>query len=153
MGKVIRGIAVLVGLFIALGVIGSMTGSRTPSASLSPALGAAATATPTAAAQAAKPAAEKQWTVVKAWTGDGIKDTEQFTVGSEWRVDWDWTPSGSFGGLIQIYIYDAQGQLVNLAANTQKAGADSSFQHRAGTYYLKVSAANGSWKVAVQDRR
>jgi len=45
--------------------------------------------------------------VIKQFAGDGIKDTEQFTVGSEWRIDWDYTPP-QYGGIIQIYVYDSK---------------------------------------------
>jgi hypothetical protein len=34
---------------------------------------------------------------------------------------------------MQIYVYDSSNQLVGVAANTQKAGADTSFQHKAGS--------------------
>ena len=88
---------------------------------------------------------------MKEWSGDGIKDTEKFTVGGEWRIDWDFTP-GQFSGIMQIYVYSDGGQVSGVAANTQKAGPDTSFQHQAGTYYLKINSS-GAWKVAVQDRR
>jgi hypothetical protein len=95
----------------------------------------------------------KTWVAVKEWSGSGIKDTEDFIVGNEWRIDWIFTP-GQFAGLIQIYVYRTDTkQLVNLAANTQKAGSDTSFQRGAGTYYMKINSANGDWKVAVQDFR
>ena len=104
--------------------------------------------TPTTSVASTGPA--KTWTVIKAWTGDGIKDTEDFTVGGEWRIDWDYTGSS---GIIQIYVHESPSKrLVGVAANTQKAGADTSFQRGAGTYYLTINATGG-WKVAVQDRR
>ena len=45
--------------------------------------------------------------MIKQFAGDGIKDTEQFTVGSEWRIDWDYTPP-QYGGIIQIWVYDSK---------------------------------------------
>lgn len=136
-------------LIIGLAIIGGLATTTKPSGTLTPA--AAATATAAGATSAVTQAAAKQWVVVKQWSGSGIKDTEQFTVGGEWRVDWDYSP-GQFGGVFQIYVYSGSGQLVDIVANTQKAGPDSSFQHKAGTYYLKINAT-GDWKVAVQDRR
>lgn len=150
-------ILIIVGLFVLSGIAnGGKSGDTTNrDAGL-----AAATERPTGAPAAPATAAStptptappKSWQIVKTWQGDGIKDTEDFTVGDQWRIDWDYTP-GPYGGIIQIFVYDAKTkQLVDLVANTQKAGADSSFQRAAGTYYLKVNATGG-WKVDVQDMR
>ena len=76
----------------------------------------------------------------------------EFTVGNEWRIDWDCAPA-QFGGIIQAFVYSGANNLVGVAANTQNDGADTSFQHKAGTYYLKINSANGNWKVDVQDMR
>lgn len=139
----------LIALFIVLGVVGSLAGTKSaPASSLTPAVGTAA-GTNTSATLA--PTRAKTWTVVKQWSGSGIKDTETFTVGAEWRIDWDYTPPAD-GGILQLYVYDSKGQLIDIVANTQKSGPDTSFQHRAGTYYLKVNAV-GDWKVDVQDMR
>lgn len=153
-GKTLKGtLGVGVGclvLLIGLAIVGAIVGGsgRTTTTPTTPPLsGVAATSTIPPA-----PAA-KTWTVVKAWTGEGIKDTESFTVGAEWRIDWDFSP-GQYGGIIQVYVHDAATKrLTGVAANTQKQGADTSFQRGAGTYYLSINSANGGWKVAVQDSR
>jgi hypothetical protein len=111
-----------------------------------------ATTTPPFAATTAAPAAPaagaKTWVVIKEWSGNGAKDTETFTVGSEWRVDWV-----NSGSLLGVTIYDAATKFpVGLAANTTAQTSDTSFQHKAGTYYLSVNAI-GPWKIAVQDMR
>ena len=114
-GLGVLGALVLVVAYFALGVIaGAMASSGNKSSSTTapttPPLSAPTTgAQPASAAPApAAPApAGKQWVVIKQFAGDGIKDTEQFTVGSEWRIDWDYTPP-QYGGIIQIYVYDSK---------------------------------------------
>lgn len=139
------GCALVVGIIALIVIVGALGSSARPGTT-SP------TTAPIGAQTNAPAGAAKSWVAVKEWTGSGIKDTEKFTVGNEWRVDWDFTP-GQFGGIIQIYIYDDANNLVGLAANTQSGGSDTSFQHKAGTFYLKISGANGQWKVGVQDMR
>jgi len=152
--KSFKAIVVIVGGLIVLGIVGG--GGNRSTANRDTGL-VSTTARPSALAATPAPisvatAAAKTWVVVKTWQGDGIKDTEDFVVGNEWRIDWDFSP-GQYAGIIQIYVYRSDTrQLVNLVANTQKAGSDSSFQRGAGTYYLKVNSTGG-WKVAVQDFR
>ena len=40
---------------------------------------------------------------------------------------------------------------MNVTANTQKGGADTSFWAGPGMYFLKVNSAGGDWKLDVQD--
>lgn len=100
------------------------------------------------------PDAGKTWAAAKAWQGTGAKETETFTVTGHWRVDWIFSPSSSAGGVFQIYIYSADGrQLMNLAANSQKGGSDTSFWAGPGTYFLRINSSGGDWKVGIQDLR
>ena len=101
--------------------------------------------------EAAAPDAGKTWAVTKNWQGSGAKETETFTVTGHWRVDWIFSPA-SATGVFQVYIYSADGrQLMNLAANSQKGGSDTSFWAGPGTYFLKINSSGGDWKVGVQD--
>lgn len=94
----------------------------------------------------------KAWAVTNKWQGSGNLDTEAFTVGQSWRVDWIFTPG--FGGALQVYIYHADTKtLMNLAVTSQKAGTDTSFWAGAGKYFLRVNSTTGDWKIAVQDQR
>ena len=102
--------------------------------------------------EASAPDAGKSWVATKSWQGSGNKETETFTVTGHWRVDWIFSPKSSNGGAFQVFIYSADGRhVLNLAANSQKGGADTSFWAGPGTYYLKISSAGGDWKVGVQD--
>jgi hypothetical protein len=95
----------------------------------------------------------KAWNATQLWQGSGSKTTESFTVGSHWRVDWLYNPPAT-GGVFQVFIYSAEGALLmDMAANTQKGGPDTSFWAGPGTYFLKVNVTGGDWKLDVQDLR
>lgn len=107
---------------------------------------------PPSSTRVTSPTPARAWVAVNQWSGDGKKDTEKFTVGDEWRIDWVFTSSNDFGAMF-VSVYDDAAHIVGIAVSTQKTGSDSSFQHKAGTYYLSINGANGNWKVAVQDMR
>ena len=109
-------------------------------------------AAPTVTLEAGPTDPAKVWAVTKVWQGSGGRETEQFTVGAHWRVDWLFSPTKP-GDTMQVFIYSADGRLLlNLATNTQRSGADTSFWAGPGTYFLKVNAT-GDWKLDVQDLR
>ncbi|HET8569491.1 MAG TPA: hypothetical protein VFM93_10960 [Candidatus Limnocylindria bacterium] len=141
-------------LFAVAGTV-ALLSSTAPRAGAPAAPAAAPTAAtrPAALQSVAAPAdAGRAWRVTKVWQGSGSRETEEFVVGADWRVDWLFAPA-SPGSAIQVFIYSVDGRLLlDLAANTQNAGADSSFWRGAGRYYLKVSAT-GDWKLAVQELR
>ncbi|HEV8534201.1 MAG TPA: hypothetical protein VGR87_00555 [Candidatus Limnocylindria bacterium] len=92
------------------------------------------------------------WTVVQVWEGNGadvaVKRTESFTVGTEWRIDWI-----NQSAYLGIDIYDAaSGVKIPGFIWSERAGSDTTFMHRAGTYYLAI-VGSGLWKVDVQDGR
>lgn len=85
---------------------------------------------------------EKKWVEVTKITGDGIKNTENFTVDSDnWRISWD-TQAGDAGEQnFQIYVNDGKGNLVDVAANVIGANTDTTYMHKAGEYSLKIITA------------
>ena len=93
------------------------------------------------------------WRTVASWGGSGTKTTESFQItGSEWRINWKTSKGGLGVDLIQIYVYDASGSLVSLAANAMDAGSDTSYMHsRAGRYYLTVNTAT-NWAIVIEER-
>jgi hypothetical protein len=112
--------------------------------------GAAPPRAPRSGAPAARPGAES-WRVLKSWSGSGIKTTETFAVGSrEWRIQWR-ASNERAAGILQIYVHDEAGHLVDLAANHQGAGSDTSYvRGRPGRYYLRISSGNVDWRVVVE---
>jgi hypothetical protein len=116
---------------------------------------AAAPAAPAARVLASEPAPiipGKTWVATQLWQGTGNRATETFTVGSHWRVDWLYNPPAA-GAFLQVFIYSADGTLMNIATNTAVGGPDTSFWTGAGTSFLKVNSSGGDWKLDVQDYR
>jgi hypothetical protein len=117
--------------------------------------GAAAPASPAARVLTSEPAPiipGKTWVATQLWQGTGNRGTETFTVGSHWRVDWLYNPPPA-GAFLQVFVYSADGTLMNIATNTAIGGPDTSFWTGAGTYFLKVNSSGGDWKLDVQDYR
>jgi hypothetical protein len=97
------------------------------------------------------PDAGKVWAATKTWQGNGVRETEQFTVTGHWRVDWLFSPTSSTSSF-QVFIYAADGRtLMQMAANTSKGGSDTSFWAGPGTFSLRINSSGGDWKVGVQD--
>jgi hypothetical protein len=83
---------------------------------------------------------EPQLRRIAEFSGRGIKTTGTFTVNSSWRISWG-TIQNDFGaGNFQIYVYDAKGDLVTVAANVMGESEDYSIVHQAGTYYLTINS-------------
>lgn len=102
------------------------------------------------------PPRDLEWTKVKGWKGSGTKTTERFTVsGPEWRIAWAGAREVFPGaGILQIFVYRSDGELVELAANKVGPGADVSYvQSGPGEYYLMVNSANLDWEITVSDSR
>lgn len=83
--------------------------------------------------------------LVTEYQGDGIRNTRPFTVDAGWEVQWT-----AHGDVFQLYLHDASGELVGVAANQSGPGSGSSFQARSGSYYLQVNAIGG-WTVRIVD--
>jgi hypothetical protein len=98
------------------------------------------------------PDAGKVWAVKGLWQGSGTRDTEEFVVGSHWRVDWMFSPMAA-NATFQVFIYRADGRLLMNLAASSKGGTDTSFWAGPGKYFLRINATGGDWKVDVQDLR
>lgn len=93
---------------------------------------------------------------VEQWVGQGMKSTKTFHVESnEWQIAWATKPiHNSGGGLLQIYVYRADGTLVGLVANvTGKSNDNSVMRSGAGNYYLKINSANVGYCITVSAYR
>src|SRR5690606_36003095 len=77
------------------------------------------------------------------YSGNGSSNTRPFSAPSGWEVQWNAT-----GDIFQVYVFDMEGDLVEVAANQMGPGSGASFIAREGTYYLQVNAM-GSWALRV----
>lgn len=88
------------------------------------------------------------------WSGSGSKDTESFSIGGEWRVVWNATPtSPRTAGALSITVHDAaNGRVVSSLSSGDIATArqDSSVVRTPpGRYYLSISSALVNWQVRI----
>ncbi len=81
--------------------------------------------------------------VIASFTGSGGKNTRPFTVPSGWEIQWD-----ARGDIFQLYLYESDGSMVGVPANQQGSGEGSSYQAKAGEYYLQVNAI-GKWSIKI----
>lgn len=81
-------------------------------------------------------------TVIASWSGSSTKNTETFHVPSkEWKLSWNTQP-GKYGDMnFQIYVYNSDGSLKNVAANVIGKSSDSSIIRGSGDYYLMINTA------------
>jgi hypothetical protein len=131
----------IVGLLIVIGIAGSHYAptSDTGSSSLPAASSPAASIAPAT------------HTILLDKTASGINKTTSFTAASDWEISWFYDCSG-FGsnGNFQIYVYNGDGTLSDLAANELgPKGSNITNEHQAGTYYLDMNS-ECDWHVVVK---
>jgi hypothetical protein len=82
------------------------------------------------------------WHPVTTFKGNGIKQTETFSIpGDEWRINWATQPS-KYGDMnFQIYVYNSAGSLNAVAANVIGKDNDSTIIRGRGNYYLQINTA------------
>ena len=81
--------------------------------------------------------------VIATFAGSGGKNTRPFICNGAWEIQWD-----AMGDIFQLYLYTANGDMVGVPANQQGSGKGSSFQPKAGKYYLQVNAI-GNWGIKI----
>jgi len=84
-----------------------------------------------------------QENIVKTFSGSGGKNTRPFSVNKGWEIQWD-----AKGDIFQLYLYNANGDMIGVPANQQGSGQGSSYQAKAGDYYLQVNAM-GNWTIKI----
>lgn len=80
---------------------------------------------------------------VAQYSGNGLKNTRPFKVNSAWEIQWN-----AAGDIFQIYLYDSNGNLVDIAANQMQPGEGSYYSPKTGTFYLEINAM-GDWEVDI----
>ncbi|HUV95426.1 MAG TPA: hypothetical protein VMX14_11455 [Anaerolineae bacterium] len=80
------------------------------------------------------------WRQVARWQGNSSRSTETFHVPShEWRISWDTWPDEYGETTFAVFLYDAGGGYLGMAANVTGANSDSRTMQGAGDYYLAIS--------------
>ena len=81
--------------------------------------------------------------VLKTFSGSGGKNTRPFTVPAGWEIQWD-----AKGDIFQLFLYKTDGSMVGCPANQLGSGKGSSYQAKAGKYYLGVNSM-GKWSIKI----
>jgi len=81
--------------------------------------------------------------VIATFSGSGGKNTRPFVSTGAWEIQWD-----AKGDIFQLYLYTASGDMIGVPANQQGSGKGSSYQPKAGKYYLQVNAI-GNWSIKI----
>ena len=144
-------IGIIVGALVLCGVIAMATSK-----------GGSTTTTPSSPGNSngtnqQQPTAKPQtWQTTHTYTGSGIKKTESFTVGNDWKLQWSCDPT-SFGGSsynVIIGVNGSDGSTVDPAAINDmcKSGNTSgeTEERTGGSIYLDVNS-EGSWTINVQE--
>ncbi|HQN74776.1 MAG TPA: zinc ribbon domain-containing protein [Bacillota bacterium] len=81
--------------------------------------------------------------VIATFSGSGSLNTKPFTTTGPWEIQWD-----SRSDYFYISLFTENGERVGPIAAQPRAGVGSSYQPRAGSYYLKVISI-GDWTIKI----
>ena len=92
---------------------------------------------------------------VQTFTGNGIKDTQPFTVTSDtWRLRYKFesTTGNQQLSSFDLTVYKPGNTIPESIITLERPGSDTSYVNAgAGTYYLSIGSANATWTVTVED--
>ena len=92
-------------------------------------------------------AGDRHWVVTGKWAGTGTCQTREFHVYSrKWRVRHRHQGSGLF----QVGVYDAAGELLDMAANLREPVSGARTLPGRGTRYLAINGVDTTWEVEVE---
>jgi len=89
------------------------------------------------------------------FTGNGIKETQPFTVTSDtWRLRYDFessTPDQQLSSF-DMGVYKTGNTIPESVITLERPGSDTTYVNAgAGTYYLSIGSANAKWSVTVEE--
>jgi hypothetical protein len=93
---------------------------------------------------------ETGWERVSEWAGDGVRETELFSVDEEWQIVWQ-SRARRGEAPLRIKAFAIPGDIL-IANVTQDGESPMSALHLrgGGTFYLKVDGSGGPWHVAIE---
>ena len=99
--------------------------------------------------------AQQNCETVQTFTGNGIKDTQPFTVTSDtWRLRYDFqsTAPDQQSSSFDMSVYKTGNTIPETVITSESPGSDTSYVNAgAGTYYLSIESANATWTVIVEE--
>jgi hypothetical protein len=99
--------------------------------------------------------AQQNCDTIQTFTGNGIKDTQSFTVSSDtWRLRYDFesTTGDQQSSSFEMSVYKPGNTIPESIITLESPGSDTSYVNAgAGTYYLSIGSANATWTVNVEE--
>jgi hypothetical protein len=99
--------------------------------------------------------AQQNCDAVQTFTGNGIKDTQPFTVTSNtWRLRYNFesTTDDQQSSSFEMTVYKPGNTIPESMITLERPGSDTSYVNAgAGTYYLSIGSANATWTVNVEE--
>lgn len=103
------------------------------------------------------PAAPKTWTTTHTYTGNGDKQTETFTVGNDWKIQWNCKGISGMDAPLYVSIYNADTNSMSdwsavstSCKNVPTTGETA--QHGGGNLYLKIISGI-DWTITIQEQK
>ena len=102
--------------------------------------------------------AEKKWTSVYTFNGNGMKKSPTFELtGGEAKIKYKYKAPGGLGmGIFSVYVVNEgedvmkTGGIPEVMSQAENEESESTIQKSAGKYYLNVNAS-GNWSVTVEE--
>jgi hypothetical protein len=99
--------------------------------------------------------AQQNCNEVQTFSGNGIKETQPFTVTSDtWRLRYDFKSStpDQHSSSFDMSVYKTGNTIPESVITLERPGSDTSYVRAgAGTYYLSIRSANAKWTVTVEE--
>jgi hypothetical protein len=99
--------------------------------------------------------AQQNCETLQTFSGDGIKETQPFTVtGDTWRLRYDFqsTASDQQSSSFDMSVYKSGNTIPESVITSESPESDTSYVDAgAGTYYLSIESANATWTVTVEE--
>jgi hypothetical protein len=92
---------------------------------------------------------------LQTFSGNGIKETQPFTVTSDtWRLRYDVqsTSTDQQSSSFDMSVYKTGNTIPESVITPESPGSDTTYVNAgAGTYYLSIGSANATWTVTVEE--
>jgi hypothetical protein len=93
----------------------------------------------------------KEWVQVTQMSGNGTKTSDKFKIsGEKWAIMYK-TGNVDFAGLFQIFVYDKSGNLISVAANTDRETEEQTYIHDSGEFYIEVNSFGLDWALIIME--
>ncbi len=96
---------------------------------------------------------KKEWQKITEFSGSGTKSTETFRVTEdEWRIKYEVNGENIMVFSLFIYPKGESKKYVDIVVATETTN-DESYIYESGEFYLKINAANCSYRITIEEKR